>query len=454
MTSLKVFFVFILCNYASSAQTQYGVKGIFPQAVNTEIILKGFTMTGDTLLSKTNTDAKGKFEGLSYPASYVGAALLEIKDSKSVIVLLNQENFGMEWNDLEAFETLKFIDSPENDAFGKGVEVALHAENKLSGLKFLKSLYETAPQDSKKSKWLQDEIAFQEKAFPVFLKKLPTTSYAGYYLHLRKFLEDLPITANRLIERMPEHEKEFNNINFADSRLMQSGLYKELLDGYFQLMESHGDLPKVYEHINVSTDAVLNSLKQMPVQRQQAAEYLFRLFEKQSLFNAAEHLALSMLADDSCQLDGKNEALFEQYRKMAVGNTAPELVIENSKSQITKLSEIKNKYKLVVFGSSWCNKCIEEIPKIKTYYDQWKKEYDVEVVLVSLDTEKVKYEAFINDFPWISSVDYKGWEGKNARDYYVFGTPTMYLLNSDQKIVLKPISPEQTNAWLQQNASK
>ena len=49
---------------------------------------------------------------------------------------------------------------------------------------------------------------------------------------------------------------------------------------------------------------------------------------------------------------------------------------------------------------------------------------------------------------WITSCDLKGWEGQAARDYYVFATPTMYLLDADNKILVKPLSPGQITAWL------
>ena len=40
-------------------------------------------------------------------------------------------------------------------------------------------------------------------------------------------------------------------------------------------------------------------------------------------------------------------------------------------------------------------------------------------------------------------------ESKAAVDYCVFGTPTMYLLDANQTIVLKPISEKQVQAWLE-----
>lgn len=451
MKILPIIFICLFYN-VGIAQTKFAIKGNFPQAANTIIFLKGYTMTGDTLLTKSDTNTKGDFT-LNYPENYIGAALLEIKGGKSVIVLLNHENFEMQWDNQEDFKTLVFKNSPENNAFGDGMVVAQKSEAKLAALNYLVPLYKHDSDNDKKKQWLQQEIDFQEQAFSSFVNALPKKSYAAYYLRLRKFLQDMPLSASRYPERIAANEQQFNSMNFLDKTLLQSGLYQQLLDGYFQLMESHRDLPTVYQHINTSTDAVLKSLVGVPELKQQLAEYLFKLFEKRSLYPAAEHLALAMLSDDSCQLDSNHTALFEQYRKMAKGNKAPELKFENSKSGYSSLSDIKNQYKLVIFGSSWCAKCAEEIPKINSFYGQWNKVNDLEVILVSLDTEKEKYETFTKNFPWISSCDFKGWEGQAARDYCVFGTPTMYLLDRNNKIVLKPISPEQIEAWLKMIAN-
>jgi peroxiredoxin len=93
---------------------------------------------------------------------------------------------------------------------------------------------------------------------------------------------------------------------------------------------------------------------------------------------------------------------------MANGNAAPELQFVNSKSGFKQLSDLKNKYKLVIFVASLCPKCIEEIPKIKGVYDGWNEKDDLEVILVSLDTDKEKYKTFTEDMTWITSCDLKG----------------------------------------------
>ena len=103
-------------------------------------MLKGFGFQKDFVLATVKTDDIGSFV-LKYPARYTGAALLEIKDVKSVMVFLNKENFQMKWDNLEEFKILTFQKSPENDAFAKGLALYREAEAKRAGLSYLLPFY-------------------------------------------------------------------------------------------------------------------------------------------------------------------------------------------------------------------------------------------------------------------------------------------------------------------------
>jgi hypothetical protein len=45
---------------------------------------------------------------LLYPKEYSGARLLDIKKTVNVNILLHQENFEIQWEDLKNFKNLKF----------------------------------------------------------------------------------------------------------------------------------------------------------------------------------------------------------------------------------------------------------------------------------------------------------------------------------------------------------
>jgi len=143
---------------------------------------------------------------------------------------------------------------------------------------------------------------------------------------------------------------------------------------------------------------------------------------------------------------------------MKKGNLAPDILFNSDKFAPTydsvtfpkKLSELKSKYTLLVFGASWCPKCLEELPEIAKQYYKWKA-LDVEVVFVSLDESKVLFINFVKIFPFISVCDYQKWNSDIVKNYYVFATPTMFLLDHKREIILRPNSAEQMDAWVNWN---
>lgn len=433
-------FIMLFLTVMTFAQTSFSITGHLGQAADKQILLKRYDLGQEIKLDENKTDSKGNFS-LQYPADYVGAAILEITNEKKVIVLLNHENFEIQWDDLNNISTLRFVNSNENSAFDKGLQLYQVTQEKKAGIQYLLPYYSDEPQ---KKQFFTNEMAQLTSSLPDYLNQLPVGSYVSYYLNIRILIANLQLTAERRFSNIAELENQFNNLDFNDVRLLHSGLYNELLSTYFIALENYGD--KAPGHINASIDAVLAKLK--TELKQDTAEYLFNLLEKRSLYDSAGHLAVSMLNAENCKLDDRHKALFEQYRKMATGNTAPDIDLSGSNSTVKKLSQLKNKYKLVVFGASWCPKCAEEIPKFKAFYSLWKKMYNVEIVFISLDTQKTEFTEFTKTFPWLSICDFKGWETKAATDYCIFATPTMYLLDTANTIKLKPISAEQIETWL------
>ena len=127
-------------------------------------------------------------------------------------------------------------------------------------------------------------------------------------------------------------------------------------------------------------------------------------------------------------------------------------IIFKKKEGRTKMQDLKNlpnKYKLVVFGASWCPNCQTDYPKLKDKYALLKANYDVEIVYISIDTDKKVFEEYYKDAPFITYCDAKGWETQAAKDYYVFATPTYILLDKELKILAKLIQSIYKHGWRQ-----
>ena len=80
-------------------------------------------------------------------------------------------------------------------------------------------------------------------------------------------------------------------------------------------------------------------------------------------------------------------------------------------------------------------------------YSKWKN-LGIEVVYISLDSDRAAFEQAVKSYPFIAYCDYNKWESIPVKDYYVFGTPTFYFLNNQREILLRPNTIAQMDAWV------
>jgi peroxiredoxin len=261
--------------------------------------------------------------------------------------------------------------------------------------------------------------------------------------------------ANTSQKEIQSSKNPFLNINYSNSQIYSSGLIYDIIEKQFwAIQNSRLTEAAKYKEITSSVDIILDSVKKNEKVYNDLTKYLFQYFEKYSLFNASEYIALKALSQKEVALNSALVNKLESYRKMKVGNRAPnfELVGDVFKNGLAMkasihLSDIKTKYKLVIFGGSWCNQCRAEMIQLLPCYYNWKAK-GVEVIFVSLDTDKKEFENFTAPFPFYSACDYKKWDTQAAKDYYVSSSPTIFLLDSDNKIILRPPTIPVLDSWL------
>ena len=437
----NVVFIFLLLTQYASAQETYTINGHFPNFPNSRYELKGYEGMQQKTLSTATNKEDGKFT-LTYPKDYKGVAQLWMNGAYQVLLFLNKEDITLHWEDLTNRDNLQ-ANSTEYEAFIGGMKTFQDSEAKLAGLHYLVPLY---AQDSLKQQFFINELDSVANAFPKYIKSLPENLFVRQYLLTKGLIEQMPKTVETYKWRAPAHIAEFMAVDVK--ALEHSGLYKELLQGYTNLVERFPTIEETNTILNTAIDKVIGDLKDNPTLQEEVGQMWFTYLESHSLSRPAEHLATLMLKDNH-SLNEKSINLFEQYRKMAVGKTAPDIELNDK-----KLSQVKNKYKLVVFGASWCPNCQADYPKLKEKYESLKKKYDLEMVYISIDTDKSAFENYYKDAPFITYCDTKGWNTQAAKDYYVMATPTYILLDKELKILSKIQSPEHLEAWLQANGKK
>lgn len=439
--------------------SQNTVTGIFTELANTQIKLVGNNGFETYAIDSTQANEKGEFS-LSFGIEDYGMGYLLSENNKSFVVILAvNENLQLSGVNFELPESIKIIQGKQNQFFDQYATEHPRREQCLSAWDYLTKIYKLDTLFSTQ-RVPKQAIEMEKKRIKaedsLFLAALPEGSYVSYYLPLRKLVSSVSTIAQYRTEEIPATFAAFRKMDYTDPRLDKSGLLKDAVESHFWLIENSGrSLDSVYIEMQISIDRMLENLLTDETKLNEITEHLFKFLEQRSLFPASEYLAIKLLNEKNCTINNDFAAQLESYRAMKKGNIAPDIVFTGDVStpgyidqnKPKKLSEIKSTYKVIVFGASWCPQCPKELQEISKNYSTWKQQ-GVEVVFVSLDENKQTFESFIKPFSFISICDYKKWESPIVKNYHVFATPTIYLLNDKREILLRPNSVSQLNSWI------
>lgn len=455
----KILLLIILCIGLVTLRAQ-SLKGCFPLYKGQSIRLIGFNGFNNYTIDSTQVSEQGNFT-LKYVAKDLGMGYVSVADDKIYFVVLENESIELKGEMLGTPDSIITLKGFENKEFVKYSSEHAKREQAISAWEYLGRIYQNDVFFSNQkdtNQLILFEMQRLQKQDADFLSNVPKSSYISWYLPLRKLISSVSIVAQYKTDEIPLTIDAFRKINYGDLRLYKSGLLKDAIESHYWLLENSGlPLDTIYKDMNVSTDFILNSIAKNEKLYNEITKYLFDYFEKHSLFQASKYLAIKTLTQNTCTINDNLANQLESYRAMKVGNTAHDIsfigdVFENGLAikNLKRLSEINANYKVIFFGASWCSACSEEMTQLFPLYSKWKAK-GIEVVFVSLDTDKTAFQNYSNVMPFISFCDYQKWNTQSAKDYYVSSSPTIYLLDNNNKIILRPKWVKAIDTWIDFN---
>ncbi len=459
MSKIILISVVLVC-FSSATYAQDTITGSFPTLGNQHVKLVGYDGFNTYTIDRVMVDANNGCFKLTFSKEDYGMGYLETEEQEAYIVILAPgEHLQLKGEALSLPQTVSIQSGRQNKLFEQYANEHPRREQALSAWVFLENIYRQdslfATHDTPKAAIDQEmqRIRVEDAAF---LAGLPPDDYVSWFLPVRKLVSSVSTIAQYRTEEIPEAINAFREMDYTDTRLWKSGLLRETIDAHFWLIENSGrSLDSVYVQMNTSIDHMMQNLAEHEQKFNEITDYLFNLLERRSLFGASEYLALKVLNEVSCTVDDHLAAQLESYRAMKTGKTAPDFAFPKNviapgfqaEKIPQKLSDINSQYTVLVFGASWCPACHNELLEVAGLYEKW-KQYDVEVVYVSLDEDWQSFKSFAGAFPFISISDYQKWDSPIVQAYHIFATPTMYLLDSEQEILLRPNSFRQMDAWV------
>ena len=240
---------------------------------------------------------------------------------------------------------------------------------------------------------------------------------------------------NRFVEKSasktPATEKEIQEFLVNSNELLEaSSLMRPVLVSYLNLASAGSN-------VSGSVDTLLNAVNTETPRGQTVMSELIDIFDVYGM-NDLKTKYLTDAKNLKCTINDRLTSTIKSNTNVEMGAKFPNYKFANATNTTAKsIHEVKAKNKILVFWSSTCSHCEKELPEILEKYNDLKK-LNVEVIGLSLDSDKTSYINRISSLPWINDSELKGWYSSYVETYNVHATPTYFVLDADNKIVAKP----------------
>ena len=430
--------------FLGMAQSTFTLQCQLDSLPNQTVYLLTFYGEKNSLLDSALTDGNGTFS-IELPVT-LAPGLLRVSwgQEKFVDLVYNRENIRFHTDANQPADNLEITESVENRIY---FDFMMADRINQTKLELLQPVVDYFPeQDSFYFNAVANYERIQRKQAILLdsLKRMFPDSYTVKILSLYSspFLP-ASLSPNIRLEYLKQHY--FDLVDFNDTDLLRSNVWANKAISYLALYSNNRFTQKQLETEFIKAVTVmLSAAGDNPELFKFLLDYLVSGFDKYHFEDVITYMAENFQDPFACEDQEKKSALqkkLETFKKIAIGQSAPDFEVPDTSDQPVKLSEIDSEYTLLMFWSSECGHCTQMMPKAKALYEaQNPKRY--EILAVSIDTRREDWMQIVNDqkLTWINASELKGFDGKSADLYNIYATPTMFLLDRNKQIVAKPIS--------------
>ncbi len=439
---IKAFLINILLLASLANWAQYSFTGVIDEYPYRELNICEQFGEESKLISTVRTGTNGNFH-FQFTTEEKGLYRIYLENQTYFDIIYNSEDIHIRTKPENPQYNLEVLKSDENIQLYSYLIENYIFDYKIDVLTQLLEIYPTGKFYNRIEKELKQEKQLKNKNIEKVIKSNPE-SFVGRYLSNFKVL-----TAPRKFndyEKLEYLKKSyFNFYSIDDIDLLNSDAYTQLVLNYFKLYKSNNQ-DVYYNAAKVILDEIFFG---EPIIFYYVFEYILSGLESLSLNEAAYKLSVEYA--DLCSDGNDNLKLrINNNTKLAIGETAPDILSQTQKGDDYTLSEMETDYTLLVFWSTHCSHCQVILPRLAAAQSVF-NEANMDIVAISLDSDKNELDNYLkaNKLPWKIICQCDGWNGSIAVDYAIFASPWMIIIDNKMNIVAKPYNEEKLYDFLE-----
>ncbi|WP_299059057.1 TlpA disulfide reductase family protein [uncultured Polaribacter sp.] len=386
----------------------------------------------DTIFIDGKKQAVGNFSFTLPENTEIGAYRVSYKlqDAGFVDFIFNKENISFHFDPNNPNKSVVFSESKENIVYKNYTDAVTEAQQELNTIQveFLKN-----PKSKLKSKYrsaLKEVKKVQQK-----YQNLSNGMFVNSLIKASEKNNPSEIIAYTNAYMSNTKNTFFDNINFADKKLLNSPFLVDKITDYIFFMNQSDNKEMQTKLYKESIYTVLSKIKELTFKKQ-VIEYLVGQFELSKNIEVIDYLLQKYRG---LPYNIKNNSFLSEKISLfatEVGRTAPDFSWRegNQPYRLSQLNGAENY--ILVFWSTTCSHCLREIPNLHAYI---KGNRNVKVIAFSLENDKYGWESYkTNLYGWHNVLGLNKWENKIARTYNIHSTPSYFILDANKKIIAKP----------------
>jgi peroxiredoxin len=377
-----------------------------------------YTLSGSKDIIVTKEQSKNNSWTFKYPKNYSGMMKVYFPNTNNNISFISENknvNIKLE-NEGNKIKNVIYQDEA-NELMNSIQEYSQKKELILPALAQIKEYYKD---NTDFGKALITEIGKLSGNSTVDQTKHPFVYY--YNTNYAKFL------SNDAAKKVSQDEV----VDFFDKSndmLESSSLIRPILVAY---LNNGGNT-----NVGQSVDKLLDRLKVETPRGQTVLSELIDIFDVYEMTDL-KNKYLTLAKNLKCTITDRLASTLKANANVEIGAVFPNYKFQSPVNTTAKsIAEVKADKKVVVFWSSTCSHCETELPKLLEKYNELKAK-NIQIIGLSLDSDKDSYTKKIVAFPWINDSELRGWNSSYAETYNVHATPSYFILDANNKIISKP----------------